>query len=67
MFSTSKLFIFIMKRYGHCLFLEYEIQGVTNRRDSFCATFCLFMNHLTKVTEKDFDSAVLNLFYQRCS
>ena len=36
-----KLSKFIIKQYGHCLYSEYKIQGLTNERDSFCASYCL--------------------------
>ena len=31
---------FIMKRNRRCLYLEYKIQGLTNKRDSYCASYC---------------------------
>ena len=33
----QKLSKFIIKRNGHSLFSEYKIQGLTNKRDIFCA------------------------------
>ena len=59
-----KLSKFIIKRYGHCLYSEYKIQGLTNKRDSYCASYCLYVLYLTKVLGVDFKSAVLNLYYQ---
>ena len=49
---------FIIKRNGHCLYYEYQIQ----KNDRFCASYCLYMLYLTKVVEIDFKSAVLNLY-----
>ena len=59
-----KLSKFIIKRYGHCLYSEYTIQGLTNKRDSYCASYVLYVLYLTKVSGVDFKSAVLNLYYQ---
>jgi len=56
----KKLSKFIIKRYGYCLYSEYQIQ----KNDSFCASYCLYIIHLTKVIGIDFKSAVLNLYYQ---
>ena len=56
-----------MKRYGHCLYSEYKIQGITAKRDSYCARYCLYIIYLTKVIGLDFKSAVLYLYYQRFS
>ena len=51
---------FNIKRNGHCLYSEYQIQ----KNDSYCASYCLSIIFLTKVLGVDFKSAVLNLFYQ---
>ena len=59
----KKLSKFIIKRKGHCLYSEYQIQ----KNDSFCASYCLYIIYLTKVLDIDFKSAVLNLYYQRFS
>ena len=56
----TKLSKFIIKRYGYCLYSEYQIQ----KNDSFCASYCLYIIYLTKVVCIDFKSAVLNLYYQ---
>ena len=56
----KKLSIFIIKRYGYCLYSEYQIQ----KNDSYCASYCLYIIYLTKVSGIDFKSAVLNLYYQ---
>ena len=53
---------FIIKRNGYCLYSEYKIQGLTNKRDSYCASYCLYILHLIKVIGIDFKSAVLNLY-----
>ena len=59
-----KLSKFIIKRYGHCLYSEYKIQGLTNKRDSYSASYVLYVLYLTKVLGVDFVSAFLNLYYQ---
>ena len=58
--STKKLSKFIIKRNGYCLYSKYQIQ----KKDSFCASYCLYINYLTKLLGIDFKSAVLNLYYQ---
>ena len=35
------------------------------KNDSFCASFCSYVIHLTKVLGKDFKCAVSNLYYQQ--
>ena len=57
----KKLSKIIIKRNVYCLYSEYQIQ----KNDSFCASYCLYINYLTKVLDIDFKSAVLNLYYQR--
>ena len=59
-----KLSKFIIKQYRLCLYSEYKIQGLTNKRDSYCASYCLYILNLTQVLGIDFKSAVLNLYYQ---
>ena len=39
----KKLSKFIIKRNGFCLCSEYKIQGLTNKRDSYCASYCLYI------------------------
>ena len=56
----KKLSKFIIKQNGYCLYSEYQIQ----KDDSYCASYCLYINYLTKVIGIDFKSAVLNLYYQ---
>ena len=58
---------FILKQNGLCLYCEYNIQDVTSKRDSYCAAYCLYRTYLTKITEIDFKSAVLDLYYQTIS
>ena len=60
----KKLSKFIIKRNGYCLYSEYKIQGLTNKQDSYCASYCLYIIYLTKVLDIDFKIAVLNLYYQ---
>ena len=60
----KRLSKFIIKRYGHCLTSEYKTQGLTDKRDSYCASFCLYINYLTKVEEMVFKSCVFNINYQ---
>ena len=57
----KKLSKFIIKRNRYCLYSEYQIQ----KNDSFCASYCLYINYLTQVLGIDFKSVVLNLYYQR--
>ena len=38
-----------IKRNGFCLFSEYKIQGLTSKRNSFCAIYCLYKLCLTKI------------------
>ena len=46
---AKKLSKVIIKRYGHCPNSEYKIQDVTNKKDSYCASYCLYILYLTKV------------------
>ena len=57
----KKLSKFIINRNGYCLYSEYQFQ----KNDSFCASYCLYMNYLTKVLGYDFKTSVLNLYYQK--
>ena len=59
----KKLSKFIIKRKGYCLYSEYQ----TQKNDSFCASYCLYILYLTEVLGIDFKSAVLKLYYQRFS
>ena len=59
--SRKKLSKFIIKRNGYCLYSEYQIQ----KNDSFCASYCLYIIYLTKIVGIGFESAVLDLYYQR--
>ena len=60
----KKLSKFIIKRNGFCLYSEYKIQGLTHKRDSYCASYFLYILSLTKVEGLDFKPAVLNLCYE---
>ena len=60
----EKLSKFIIKRNDHCLYSEYKIQGLTNKRDAYCSSYCLYKFYLTKVLGIDFKPSVLNLYYQ---
>ena len=62
--SPQKLSKIIIKRNGHCLYSEYKIPGLTNKRDGNCGSYCLDVIYLTKVFGIDFISAVWNLHYQ---
>ena len=62
--SPKKLSKFVIKRNSYCLYSEYKIKGLTSKRDSFCASYCLYLIYLTKVLGFDFVFAVLNLYYQ---
>ena len=59
--KLSKIFI---KQKGFCLYSEYKIHGLTCKRDSFCASFCLYILYLTKFVRIDFRFAVLKLYYE---
>ena len=43
------------------LYSAYKIQGLTNKQDSYCTSYCLYIIYFTKVMDIDFKSAVLNL------
>ena len=60
----KKLSKYIIKGNGYCLYSEYKIQGLTNKQDFYCASYCLYKIYLTKVIGIDFKSVVLNLYYQ---
>ena len=62
-----KLSKFIRKQHENGEYSEFELQGFTNKKDSYCAAVCLIIIYLTKVVGIDFESAVLNYFYQRFS
>ena len=62
-----KNYLNLFKRNGHCFFPGYNTRGLTSKRDSFCASYCLYTLYLTKVIGIDFKSAVLNLYYRRVS
>ena len=38
-----------IKRNGYFLYSEYKIQGLINKKDSFCASYCLYLMYLPKV------------------
>ena len=62
--SPNKQSKFIIKRNGQCLYSEYKIQGLTHRRNKYCANNCLYINDLTKVLGIGIKSAVLDFYYQ---
>ena len=62
--SPQKLSKFLIRRSGYCFHSEYKIQGLTNKRDSYCASFCLFKIYQTKVIGIGFKSDVLYFYYQ---
>ena len=43
----KKLSRFIIQRNGHCSYSEDKTQGLTNKRDSYCANYCLYIICLT--------------------
>ena len=63
----NKLSNFNIKQNGYCLYSDYKIQGQTNEKDSYCASYCLYILYLKNVLGIDFISAVLNFYYQRFS
>ena len=40
------------------------MQGVPRKRDFFCASYCLYIIYLTKVTGIVFKTAVSKFYYQ---
>ena len=57
---TEKLLKFNnIKLNGSCLFSESEIQGMTIKRNSYCAAFCLCILYLTNVSGMDLKTTVL--------
>ena len=62
--SPQKLSKFTKKRKEHCVYPEYKKQGITNKKNFYCASYCLHIIYLTKIIGTDFKSAVLNLYYQ---
>ena len=60
----QKLSKFIIKRYGHCLYSEYEKPGLLKTSVSYFPSYCFYIFYLTKVIGIDFKSAVLSFFYQ---
>ena len=59
-----KLSEFIKKQNGYFSYSKHKIQGLTNKRGSYCASYCSYILYLTKVERLDFKSGVLNLYYQ---
>ena len=55
---------FSIKRMEYCLYSEYKIQRLASKRDSYGANYLLYIIYLTKSIGLDFESAVLNLYYQ---
>ena len=39
----QKLSRFNIKQNGYCLYSKYKIQGLANKRDSYCAPYCLYI------------------------
>ena len=60
----NKLSKFIKKRNGRCSNSDCKIQGLKTKKDSYCASYCLYIIYLTKLWGIDFKSAVFNLYYQ---
>ena len=60
----EKLSKFIMKQNEHCLFSENKIKCLTNKRDSYCASYCFYKIQLTKIIGIDLKTVVLSLYYQ---
>ena len=63
----KRLSKFIIEWSGFCLHSEYKIQGLTSKKDSYFASYCLYLLYLTKVLGIDFKSALFILHYQRIS
>ena len=62
---AGRLSKFFLKRHRHCLNSEYKIQGQTQKKDSYFASYCLYIIYLTIVAGTYFKSAVLILYYRR--
>ena len=60
----KKLSKFIKKQIGLCLNSENKIEGLTNKRHSYCGSYFLYLIALTKFLEIVFKTSVLNLYYQ---
>ena len=60
--SHNKLSKFIKKGWRCFLYSEYKIQGLTSKRNSSSAGYCLYTVYLTKVLGIDFKPAVLNSY-----
>ena len=63
-FYPKKLSRFIINQNGYCFYSEYKIQDLTSKRNSYCASYCLYLINLTKALGIGFESAVLNVYYQ---
>ena len=48
------------KRNGNCLYCEYKVQGLTSKRESYCAGFSLYINYLRKILGIDFYNGCFN-------
>ena len=59
----KKLPKYLKNKHKKCIYSEYQIQ----KNDSFCASYCLYILYLTKLLGVDFETAVLNLYYQKIS
>ena len=59
-----KLPKFNIKRNALCLYSENLIQGLSCKRDPYCASYCLYTIYSKKVIGVGFKTAVLNLYYQ---
>ena len=53
----QKLSKSMIKRIRFCLYSEYKIQGLTSKRDSYCAKCSLFIIYLTNFSGIDFKPA----------
>ena len=57
--------LFVQRNYLNLLSNEMVIVYFLNikyrKKDSFCASYCLYIIYLTKIVGIDFESAVLNL------
>ena len=60
----EKLSRFFIKRNGHCSYYKYKTQGLTSKKESYCAAYCLYKIYLTKFLQKDSKIVALNLNYE---
>ena len=61
--SPKKILENLKNKHRKCLYSEYQNQ----KNDSYCASHCLYIIHLTKVLAIDFKSVVFSLYSRKFS